>query len=196
MPFNERIEVPPSLYRSILNEGWGRLPDSVRNVHLDGDQLAAEGTFDVQGGRSHLSRWLARVMGLPNQQQGCRTRLELSRSGGQEIWRRIFRNTEFRTVQWRDGPGRLAERWGPLILTFVLLPTERGLTYRQHGAALRAGRFCLRVHSRLAPRVTAEERDAGDGVHCGIEVTITIPVIGLVACYRGRLKPVEDDRCR
>ena len=112
-------------------------------------------------------------------------------SGG-ERWHRTFEGRSFDTSQREGDKGLLAERAGPVELTFSLSEEGGALVYKQTGAALRVGRLRVPLPRSCAPRVEARERGADDRRGVNVYVSASAPLLGPMLSYEGRLS-VEAD---
>ena len=86
----------------------------------------------------------------------------------------------FRTRQWLDGSGRLAESFGPFVLLFDLTHAGSALRYRLSGM-----RCCgLPLPRWLLPRVEASEAATAGG-DVAVDVGAWVRGAGLVLRYAG-----------
>jgi hypothetical protein len=116
------------------------------------------------------------------------TRLSITRSLDEEIWIRTFGEHRLVTRQHEAPDRHLAERFGILELRFRLCVVDGGLSYQQKRAALRLGVVGFPLPAWMAPQVTAWERPvASDSLLTHVEVRVTLPAIGDLFTYSGRL---------
>jgi hypothetical protein len=179
------------LYQRLLGEDWERLPLRMRNMHLAGERLRAEGLFDVTIGNGFFSRLFARAMGIRQSQSGCIARLNIQRQDDREQWSREIGPVRLETIQGMSGDGRLVEQFGSLELLFELR-LSASLFYEQSACALRLGRHRIPLPVWLSPRVEAVEMEDNSGAGVKVEIAIYAPLSGLVASYSGCIAPVEE----
>lgn len=177
------------LYARLVGEGWDRLDEPVRRLHL---RARGAGLFAVRRGEGRVARAAARLLGLPEGGEAVPLRLSVEPHGGGERWRRDFAGREFVTEQGEHAGPLLAERAGPFELHFRLSVEAGALAYRQQGAFLRVRGWRLRLPRPLAPRVEAWER-AGEGGGVRVSVCVTAPLAGLLVRYEGLLRDAEEE---
>ena len=173
------------LYRRILGADFERLPAPIQQVHsLDG-RHELRGTATVERGRSLPSRLVGRLIGLPRAGVDLPARVVISASPAGETWARSIGGGRFRS-QLREGTGGeahlLVERFGLATMTIALVREGERLAY-----VVRGWRFCgLPMPRRLAPHGRTFE-SAEDG-RFRFDVEIMLPLVGLLARYRGTLE--------
>lgn len=102
-----------------------------------------------------------------------------------EEWHRDFGGHKLRTTQRCDQEGRMVERFIGVEIAFRVVEQEGGLLYLQVRAALAAGPVRIPLPRWLAPVVAARERPVADGVQ--VAVSVTLPWLGLLIAYEGKL---------
>jgi hypothetical protein len=176
------------LYERLVGEGWARLDEPVRRLHLC---ARGEGTFAVRRGEGRVARVVARLLGLPPCGESVPLRLSVEPHGGGERWRRNFAGSEFVTEQGGHAAGLMAERTGPFEILFRLRAEGGALAYASEGAFLRVKSLRVRLPRLLAPRVEAWERAADGGV--SVTVRVTSPLTGPLICYEGTVRTEGDE---
>ena len=176
------------LYERLVGEGWGRLDEPVRRLHLC---ARGGGTFAVRRGEGRVARVLARLLGLPASGEAVPLLLSVEPHGGGERWRRNFAGREFVTVQGEHAGKLMAERTGPFEMLFRLSVEGGALAYRQEGAFLRIKGLRVRLPRLLAPRVEAWERAAEGGV--SVSVRVTSPLTGPLISYEGLVRTEGEE---
>jgi Domain of unknown function (DUF4166) len=83
--------------------------------------------------------------------------------------------------------GLLVERIGLIEIVFSLVPDGGGVAFRQLAGRLRILGLCIPLPRFLAPFVVASERPATDGRSAIVEVTLRVPMAGMLASYRGEV---------
>jgi hypothetical protein len=175
------------LYAKLLGQHWDALPNSMRRLHSPAPFLSAAGSFTVTHARSWLVALAIRVFRLPPAGERMPLRLEVDATGSEQRWERTFdgRHTLV-TYQYLLADGRLAERTGPLELTFHVDVENGVVVYRPAGLRLRLGRWRIPLPSFFGPRVTA--RLSADGAsEMNVMVRIGAPLLGEMLTYGGPL---------
>ena len=177
----------PDLYPQLLGSAWAALPEVVRRLHQEG---RACGRVTIERGPRRPARWLARLLRLPPAGLEVPTFLVVTSRGDEQVWSRRFGEDALVSRQ-RCGPGGLlAERFSGFECVFRLRPTERGIDYDLAGTALVLGGLRLPLPRGLGPHVAATTRAEEDAM--ALDVSITVPLLGLILRYHGHVKP--DDR--
>jgi hypothetical protein len=140
----------------------------------------AAGTAKVERGASLLARLIGSVMRFPPAGD-YPVEVRFAEQAGRELWTRQFGAHAFSSEMGGTG-ALLSERFGPLHFFFAL-------TVQPGGAlAMELRRWtCLGVPMPrwLGPRIVAGE--SAEGKHFCFDVTVALPLIGLVVYYSGRL---------
>jgi hypothetical protein len=170
-----------SLYRRILGDQMDRLPAPVLSFHDAPRGNRGSGTFDVTRGPGLIPRLLATVVRLPRTGTGVPVELSVEADRNQEKWIRRFDKHPMITTQWQAGD-LLIEAAGPMRLGFQLTADETGLGFEM----VRAWFLLIPLPRWLSPRVTAHETATDDGWFT--EVQFSLPVIGLLIRYAGRIQ--------
>lgn len=169
-----------SMYQKALGDDYARLPAAVQTFHRLSGHTAFNGWVETQGPQTILAKVLAACLGTPRSSSSGPIRFELSASPAEETWTRHF-PAQAMTSCMRLVDGHIEERLGAAQLTFDLLAAEDKLSMRL--ARMRfLGMPCPRW---LMPGIVAEERGADDQIH--FLVTAELPLVGVVASYRGYL---------
>jgi NAD(P)-dependent dehydrogenase (short-subunit alcohol dehydrogenase family) len=170
----------PPLYAKIMDAAFDRLPAAVRAMHqLSGDG-GAHGAADVIRGRSPLAHLIAAAMGFPPAGTH-QLHVAFGERDGVERWTRDFAGARF-TSHLSERRGRLVERFGPLRFAFDLPGDDRGLTMVMRGWSV----FNIPFPLAMAPRTRA--RESQDGEDFRFDVRVSLPLVGLIVEYRGRLR--------
>jgi hypothetical protein len=174
------------LYARLLGPDWLLLPAITRALHQPEPEALFEGRADIRRGSNLLARLMASLLGLPEAGSAVETLVKVSRTDdGGELLERWYGHRHFATWQGaRDG--LLIERFGPFELRFRLSGHEAGIDFHQIGVSL----WGLGLPRALAPQVRASERADGD-VHC-FDVSLSLPGVGLIVAYKGRLERAVD----
>ena len=172
------------VYRSVMGPRWDGLPAAVQRAHRPSAML--RGTFDVRHGRSPLARAIARIVRCPREAAGVEVTLRIEADDGVEWWHRTFDGRRMTTRQRSEEPGVLNERIGPLELLFRLQVEGGALRFGQVGARGRLAGLALPWPRWCRPHVEARGARGAGGV--GVRVAVSLPRIGLLMSYAGRLE--------
>lgn len=182
-----RSEAPGrSLYRQLLGSAFATLPAQVQALHADPHARQWSGVAEVRRGRGMLSRIVGGIFRFPA--AGCDVPVSVgfAPERGGERWTRNFAGREFSSWQGR-GQGRNEQL---LVERFGIIDVALALVVEQDKLWLIARRWsCLGIPlpKALLPNGRSFETER-DG-HFVFDVEIAAPVIGLIAGYRGMLRP-------
>lgn len=174
-----------SMYQAVMGDAFDRLAAPVRQFHRFAGHHTFHGQVRIAAPESLPARLLALALGTPQRAGEGPVRFELIAGSLAETWTRFFPGKTMRSVLIKDGC-RLSERLGAARLGFSLVEVDGALEMRLASVHL-LGIACPKW---LMPTVVA--RETGDGHRFCFEVRASVPVMGLVAGYRGHLEmPVE-----
>ncbi|WP_404406593.1 DUF4166 domain-containing protein [Pelagibacterium halotolerans] len=174
-------ELPQPLYGRILSARFARLPDAVRELHDICADGGAAGEAYVERGRSPAAGLIARVMGFPPAGKHA-LHVAFSERNGVETWTREFGRHRLRSyLSERDG--QLVERFGPLRFRFALVADPASLEMQMRGWSW----LGIPMPMLLAPRSYAREWQEGGRFR--FDVSVSLPLIGLIVRYTGWLTP-------
>jgi hypothetical protein len=177
-----------TLYESVLGDRFAALPPVLRRFHARGD-ARAHGILRVERGRGPLVRLAAWIMNMPPASDHAVVELRVVVEDGREVWTRSFtipgdeRGPPMITRQWRED-GYLVEAVGPTRTYFELESEPEGMCFRQRRCTI----LGIPIPRMLAPHVHARA-SSFDTEGWEVEVRISLPVIGLLVEYAGRLIP-------
>jgi NAD(P)-dependent dehydrogenase (short-subunit alcohol dehydrogenase family) len=179
----EEERVSP-LYARIMGDGFARLPETVRALHLVNGELAAAGAAEVIRGRSLPARLIGWIAGFP---PAGRTdlRVRMDEVAGVETWHRDFGGHAFFS-RLSQHEALVVERFGPIRFAMALPNRADGLS--MHIVKWWLGP--VRMPLILAPRCVAVEREADGLFH--FDVAIRLPIVGPLVHYRGWLTPPAE----
>jgi hypothetical protein len=183
-------DLPTGLYARLLGSSWLQVAEPIRFAHASGSTVRARGRLRIAHGRSHLARFLARLLRLPRASDAAETRLVITPGADGERWLRTFDGRRLDTRQYQAGGCQLAERIGVLEFRFRLEASEGSLFYRQLEVAFLCGPARLRLPAAWAPRVEARE-DAAGPHQISVHVQVALPALGAVLTYGGTID-IED----
>jgi hypothetical protein len=184
------MSAPAALYARLLGSSWLQVGEPIRFAHASRPTVRGRGRLRVVHGRSHVARFLARLLRLPRASDAADTRLIVTSGADGERWLRTFDGRRLDTRQYQAGDGELAERFGVLEFRFRLEASEGSLLFRQRAVALLCGPVRLRLPSAWAPSVEAREDPTGPH-QIGVHVRVALPAVGRVLAYDGTID-IED----
>lgn len=173
-----------SLYQQVMGARFTEIPAPLQRFHaLEGTHVLS-GWVEVGAPASFLARVLARCLGTPLAAQQGPVQFELKTGADSEAWTRHFPGKMMKS-RLTQADGHIVERLGFARLWFALEGDSEML-----GMKLVRFRFlgvpCPRW---LRPAIVAEETATPGHLH--FRVQATLPLVGLVASYRGYLKLPE-----
>lgn len=169
-----------SLYETVLGVQYAQLAPAVQAFHRMAGLVALHGEVETEPPASRVARLLAWCVRTPRTRTRGPIRFTLDATATEETWTRHFpRHTMRSTLSLHEG--RVMERLGAVRLFFAL-EAEHG-TLRMRLEALRF--LGIPCPAWLRPAVVAEE--TGDGSHFHFNVRASVPLLGVVAAYRGYL---------
>lgn len=171
---------PPSLYEIVLGARYTELASAVQTFHCLTGAVMLHGEVETEPPAMHLARVLAWCIRTPRAPTRGPIRTTLNTVGTEEIWTRQFpRHTMRSTLSLHRG--YLTERLGTVRLFFSLEVNHAVSCMRLEGL-----RFLgIPCPVWLRPAALAEESGDGDRFH--FNVRASLPLLGVVAAYRGYL---------
>lgn len=183
--------VGPALFETVLGaQAFAMMPTAIRTFHANDAEPVWRGRAEVARGSGAMIALLCRLFGLPA--AGVELPVAVSVSRGDsfdetcEVWTRNFASQRFRSRLSVDRNGELREAFGPFSFTLAAEGNHDGLALPI--AAWRV--FGLRLPRILMPSAEAYETVDADG-RFRFDVKLSLPFFGLLAHYRGWLKPRE-----
>ncbi|WP_234801479.1 DUF4166 domain-containing protein [Xaviernesmea oryzae] len=167
------------------------LPPAVRAFHTGDGVRRWTGHAEVRRGSGPLARFVCTIFGFPATGSTVPTRLTLSSEDRGERWVRDFGGAILASRQWAGQgleQGLLLERFGPACFATALIPENDRLRVIPRRWFL----FGCPMPCALLPSGEGVERDVGG--RFSFDITIGLPVIGLVVAYRGILEAVQASR--
>lgn len=171
-----------SLFRELLDDALDRTPAPVRALHEASLPQCFEGQAQVRAARGVLTRWAARIAGLPRCEGDVAMRVRIERTDDGERWTRHFPPSPFVSRLWACD-GVLCERIGPSEIRFRLHADGEGIVWEP--VALRLFGW-LPLPDFLLRGVTAREGVDALGRY-RFQAAAVFPVLGCVAAYEGWL---------
>jgi hypothetical protein len=169
-----------SLYETVLGARYAQLAPAVQTFHRMTGAVTLHGEVETDPPASRLARGLAWCIRTPRTSTRGPIRVTLDAAAMKETWTRHFpRYTMRSTLSLHEG--RITERLGAARLFFALEAEHGVLRMRLEGL-----RFLgVPCPAWLRPAVLAEESGKGDRFH--FNVRASVPLLGVVAAYRGYL---------
>lgn len=174
-------------YRQVLGSAFDALPEALQRLHQPGALAEWQGFAQVSRGSGRLAKVVAAIFSLP--QAGADVPISLrmrTDAQGIETWQRNFAGRIMVSTQ-EAGQGRnahlIVERFGPFAfgLALVVHPDRLSLLPRRWSF------LGVPLPRTLLPKGESSERQI-EGDFC-FDVEITLPLVGPVVRYQGRLRP-------
>lgn len=179
-------EATDVLYRKILGPAFDTLPRQLQALHECARERRWSGVARVRSGRGFLARAIAAAFGFPAAGEDVPLEVIFSPELGGERWTRTFGDTTFSSHQ-TIGTGRdqylLVERFGMVAVSLALVVEDQRLLLIPRRWSVGG----LPMPAFLLPSGKSFEFDKDGVFH--FDVTIAMPLIGLIAAYDGRLAP-------
>jgi uncharacterized protein (TIGR01777 family) len=178
----------PLFQQALGDATYAALPSSLRDFHALDAAPVWSGVADVDGGTSVIARVARMVFGLPKAGRDIPISVTVERAGKEEKWTRSFGGSRFVSRMKLSGPGHVTEAIGPLGFDLALGCDGASVAMPVVGWRL----FGVPLPGALAPRSNSKEFADADGRY-RFDVRLSMPLVGLLAHYRGWLRPGADD---
>jgi saccharopine dehydrogenase-like NADP-dependent oxidoreductase len=183
------VHPPESLMeRAVGVEQYRTLPQALRAFHGTDAPPVWSGRADIEQGRGLIARLIGAIVGLPRGGGDIPVTVSVDREvdGLQltETWTRNFGGQRFVSVLSATEANVATERFGPLTFNLGLIVKDHEIRFPVTGWRIGA----LRLPIFLAPRSEAREYVDDEG-RFRFDVRLSLPLFGLMAHYRGWLKP-------
>lgn len=177
--------------RAIGIDAFQALPVPLKRFHKSTGEALWSGEADIEGGKWMLSKALAWLFRFPKPGQNVPVTVSVDRKrlpdgSAAERWTRTFANERMTSELKLLGHETLTERFAPF--TFELQLGTDASEIRMPVLGWRLGK--LRLPKFLAPQSQTSEYVDSDG-RFRFDVRLSVPMIGLLAHYRGWLEPVH-----
>lgn len=181
--------VGAALFETILEaQDFSEMPAAIRAFHAAGAEPVWRGQAEVTRGEGRAIELFCRLFGLPAAGTELPVTVSVTRGDssddGCEVWTRNFAGQRFHSRLSADRSGELREAFGPFSFTLAVEADSQGLALPI--AAWRV--FGLPLPRFLMPSAEARETVDADG-RFRFDVRLSLPFFGLLAHYRGWLKP-------
>lgn len=181
--------VGPALFETVLGaQAFAMMPTAIRAFHANDAEPVWQGRAEVARGSGAMIALLCRLFGLPA--AGVELPITVSVSRGDsfdetcEVWTRNFAGHRFHSRLSLDRNGELREAFGPFSFTLAAQSDREGLSLPIANWRV----FGLPLPRLLMPSAEARETVDADG-RFRFDVKLSLPFFGLLAHYRGWLKP-------
>jgi len=181
--------VGPALFETVLGaQAFAMMPTAIRTFHANDAEPVWQGRAEVARGNGAVVALLCRLFGFPA--AGAELPVTVSVSKGDsfdencEIWTRNFAGQRFHSRLSLDRSGELREAFGPFSFTLAAQSDREGLALPIANWRV----FGLPLPRFLMPSAEARETVDADG-RFRFDVKLSLPFFGLLAHYRGWLKP-------
>ncbi|MEL6586665.1 MAG: DUF4166 domain-containing protein [Pseudomonadota bacterium] len=176
-----------AVFAAALGDGFHDLPRPVRDLHAVLAHRRWSGTARVDRGKGRLARVICALVGFPPASDAVPVEITMERRGTTECWMRDFGGRRFRSHLSLDGPagsGRVRERFGALSFGIALQVSDDTLSYPVVNGRV----LGLPMPRWLLP--VSETFERADGGSATFDVGISLPFVGLLVRYRGRIESV------
>jgi Domain of unknown function (DUF4166)/Saccharopine dehydrogenase NADP binding domain len=179
--------------RAVGADNYRALPQALCAFHDADAPPVWSGRADIEQGRGLITKLIGAVVGLPKGGSDIPVTVSVDREVNgtrlTEIWTRNFGGQRFFSVLSATEVNTATERFGPLIFDLGLVVRNGELHFPVTGWRIGP----LRLPAFLAPRSEAREFVDDEG-RFRFDVRMSLPFFGLMAHYRGWLKPgVAED---
>lgn len=184
--WRDHDETPAPIFKRVLGDAYDALPVSVKALHGGESRAVWRGEADMRFDTNILARLIRIAMNVKAKRGHVPVSVTIDASGGVETWERNFGGKGFKS-RLSPGTGRntylMMERFGPLSVALSLELKHGEL----HFVPRRWFVFGCPMPNILLPRGTSFEFEKDGIFHFDVE--IRVPVAGLIAAYKGSLKP-------
>lgn len=173
-------------YRALLGSAFDTLPPQLQALHGCAGERRWSGVARILRGRNFVARVIAAVIGFPPEGENVPVAVHFSPERGGERWTRTFGNSTFNSHQ-SIGNGRdeylLVERFGFVAVSLALVVEDQRLLFIPRRWSIGG----IPMPAFLMPTGQSFEFEKDGKFY--FDVTIGIPLIGLIAAYQGSLAP-------
>jgi hypothetical protein len=172
------------LFALAMHRDFSRLPEPIRVIHSRQRCSSASGRCDVDRSANPFAVLIRALFRMPRAGRDLPVTVRFIARGGTEQWERDFAGRVMRSRLSRARiPGEITERFDAFAFTIRL----RWDGTRLHYQIVKGKLFGIRLPYALLPRVVAFEQVEGDRFR--FDVSLRVPLVGLLAHYRGWLQP-------
>jgi saccharopine dehydrogenase-like NADP-dependent oxidoreductase len=181
---------PPDnlMERAVGTDIYRTLPQALRAFHDADAPPVWSGRAEIEQGRGLIARLIGAIVGLPRGGSDIPVTVSVDRevdgSRLTETWVRNFGGQRFVSVLSTETKAGATERFGPLTFNLGLAVKDGDIHFPVTGWRIGP----LRLPAFVAPRSEAREY-VDDQDRFRFDVRMSLPLFGLLAHYRGWLKP-------
>lgn len=184
--FDFREHKSGPIFPSLLEDAYAQLPQQVRTFHAQEKSFEWSGRAQVTRGTSILSRVIATIFRFPNAGADIPVSVQVDVTPKGEKWTRNFAGRKFVSHLSR-GTGRddflMLERFGPVTVALAMAVRDDRLYFiPRHWRILG-----IPLPKSLLPAGDSFETDMEGRFQ--FDVKLALPIVGLIAAYRGWLAP-------
>lgn len=173
------------LFRRLLGDDIDKLPSLLREAHDAGVTQRWAGKAIVIRSANPIAKLLCRMMRLPSPGDDVPVTVLFERRGITERWSRAFAGRRYRSsLAERDG--LMIERMGPATNIFHLAVVTGQLHLDLVGFRF----FGIPFPNWARPHCHAREKE--DAGHYVFDVPVSLPWLGHVIRYTGRMERIDD----
>lgn len=181
--------VGPALFETVLGaQAFAMMPAAVRAFHASDAEPVWQGQAEVSRGDGRATDLICRLFGLPAAGTELPVTVSVRRGDsfdeGCEVWTRNFAGQRFHSRLSLERNGELREAFGPFSFRLAAEGGREGLSLPIADWRI----FSLPLPRVLMPSAEAYETVDADG-RFRFDVRLSLPFFGLLAHYRGWLKP-------
>ena len=165
-------------------DAYRALPRPLRAFHDNEAAAVWSGEADVDVARNPLARFVRFAFGFPPAGRDVPITVSVDRRAGRETWTRNFAGRRFASHLTHESSDVVSERFGPFQI--LLRINAVGERIEMPVIGWRLGPIVL--PRALAPRSDTREFVDDRGRFC-FDVSISVPLTGQIAHYRGWLEP-------
>lgn len=163
------------------------LPGALRAFHDNDGPAVWIGEADIDASNSIAGRFVRSLFGFPPSGRNVAVTVTVDRRGGDEIWTRDFAGRRFASHLTPEGGRIVSERFGPFKI--LLGVGAVGGEIEMPVVGWRIGPIKLPL--AIAPKSDSREFIGEDG-RFHFDVRISLPLVGLLAHYRGWIEPKRE----
>ncbi len=176
------------IFQTILGDKFETLPPLVQALHTELDTIW-EGQARVKAARNPLGKLIGRIVGINVKAGEMPLTVSFKKVGKEEYWTRNFGGQSF-SSKFSLGTGRNAhlavERFGIVKVGLALVKEGERLLFIPRRCTV----LGIALPKFLTPKGESYEHEADGKFH--FNVTIKLPIIGLIAAYQGWLEPASS----
>jgi hypothetical protein len=178
-----------TIYRVLLGSAFDALPNAVQKLHDGQGTRRWTGSASVHRGAGIVAGLLCAAFGFPNEACEVPAAVTFTEKPGGELWTRTIGGSTFESFQ-SIGKGRdqylLVERFGIVRVSVALVQVGSRLLFIPR----RWSAWRLPMPKCLLPIGKSYETETNG--QFAFDITIRVPLLGLIVAYSGTLEPEEE----